>query len=194
RRTVCRLLRCVSLGASGAFAPAFAAAARAAGLPLGGAAGDLVHVTIAAAAPPAADPSEPAPLATREVDPVSPLYRNLVEAIGRAHDPAQRFLVDTYGPRFFNVRGRVLVDAPRYEPAAVLAAVEAALKASFAFERRGFGQRVTAAEVLAVMQNVPGVVAADLHQLYPYEDNQTPPDPDDEIVPELLEARPARYE
>jgi hypothetical protein len=163
-------------------------------VPLRDSAGDLVYLTVAAAAPPAADPSEPAPPATREVDPASSLYRNLVAAIGRAHDQAQRFRVDSYDSRFFNVRGRVLVDAPRYEPAAVLAGVEAALKDAFAFERRGFGQRVTAAEVLAAMQNVPGVVAADLHQLYPYEDNQTPPDPGDEIVPELLEARPARYE
>jgi predicted phage baseplate assembly protein len=192
--TVLTLDRIVSRRDYEDFARAFAGVGKAQAVPLKDAAGDLVHVTIAAAAPPAADPSEPAPLATRQVDPVSPLYRNLVAAIDQAHDAAQRFRVDTYDPRFFNVRGRVLVDAPRYEPAAVLAAVEATLKAAFAFERRGFAQRVTAAEVLAVMQNVPGVVAAYLHQLYPYQDNQTPPGPDDEIVPELLEARPARYE
>ncbi len=192
--TVLTLDRIVSRRDYEDFARAFAGVGKALAVPLKDTAGDLVHLTVAVAAPPAADPSEPAPPATREVDPASPVYRNLVAAIGRAHDPAQRFRVDSYDPRFFNVRGRVLVDAPRYEPAAVLAAVEAALKDAFAFERRGFGQRVTAAEVLAVMQNVPGVAAADLHQLYPYEDNQTPPDPDAEIVPELLEARPARYE
>jgi hypothetical protein len=122
----------------------------------------------------------------------SPLYQNLVDAIRANHDPAHRFRVNTYQPLFFNVRARVLVDAPRHEPLAVLTAVESALKHAFSFELRGFAQRATAAEVDAAIQGVPGVLAADLHQLFLYHDDQPPPDPAVEIIADVLEARPAR--
>ena len=46
------------------------------------------------------------------------------------------------------------------------AAIVAALEAEFAFPRRGFGQAVTQAEVVARIQAVDGVVAVDLEALY----------------------------
>ncbi|HKB11406.1 MAG TPA: hypothetical protein VKD69_12170, partial [Vicinamibacterales bacterium] len=48
----------------------------------------------------------------------------------------------------------------------VLAVVESALRSSFSFATRSFGQPVTLSEVFAVMQNVPGVVAVDINKLY----------------------------
>ena len=47
----------------------------------------------------------------------------------------------------------------------VAAAVTATLLDAFSFEARGFGQQVTAAEVIATIQNVAGVVAVDLDLL-----------------------------
>jgi hypothetical protein len=67
-------------------------------------------------------------------------------------------------PLTFTLAARVAVDAD-YVKDDVLAAVETALVDAFAFATRDFGQGVTASEVLAVMQNVPGVIAVDLEAL-----------------------------
>jgi hypothetical protein len=64
----------------------------------------------------------------------------------------------------FTLNARVAFD-PDLIQADVFAAVKAALAAAFAFEVRGFGQGVSASEILAEMQNVPGVVAIDLETL-----------------------------
>jgi hypothetical protein len=48
----------------------------------------------------------------------------------------------------------------------VLAEVEAALRAAFAFEARALSQPVQQSEVIAAVHRVPGVVAADLDLLY----------------------------
>lgn len=112
----------------------------------------IVHLTVAAAN---GDP----------VGPQSALFPNLVRAIDAARETAHGVCVGGYVRRQFHVSARVLVH-PRHEREVVFAAVEAALRAAFSFERRAFGQAVTAAEVLSVIQGVPGVVAADLDQLY----------------------------
>lgn len=153
----------------------------------------LVHITIAAVAPTATPDTEGArsALATNVVERSSALYTNLVEAIRGASDPAQRFRIDSYQPLFFNVKAKVLVDAA-YAPAAVLTAVETALKANFSFEQRDFGQPVTAAEVVTVIQGVPGVVATDLDHLDRYRDQELPPDPEEQIAREVLEAAQVR--
>ena len=92
------------------------------------------------------------------------LYANLVRAIDAQRDPTHRVEVATYTPRRFSLEASVQID-PRLVAADVLASVTAALGAAFAFARRGFGQPVTAAEVVTVMQGVTGVVAVDLDQL-----------------------------
>jgi hypothetical protein len=51
-------------------------------------------------------------------------------------------------------------------PDAIVGAVEAALRDAFSFRARAFGQPVALSEVLAVIQSVAGVVAADVHELY----------------------------
>jgi hypothetical protein len=150
--SVTTLGRVVSLQDYEDFARAFAGIGKAQALPLWDGERRLVHITVAAAN---GDP----------VDPQSALYRNLVQAIDAARDPAQPVLVGGYVSRSFSLSAKVLV-APRYVVTDVLTAVEAALRAAFAFCQRSFGQAVTAGEVTAVIQDTAGVVATDLDRLY----------------------------
>jgi hypothetical protein len=48
----------------------------------------------------------------------------------------------------------------------VTADLEVALREQFGFEARSFGQGVVLSEVVAAMQAVPGVVMADVDELY----------------------------
>ena len=59
----------------------------------------------------------------------------------------------------------VTVD-PAYERDAVLAGVEAALRAAYAFEARGLIEPVFLSELVAVAHTVPGVLAVDVDHLY----------------------------
>jgi predicted phage baseplate assembly protein len=110
---------------------------------------DLVHVTVASA--------------TGKVPPAETM-QNLTDAIEAGSDRAQRFITSPFALRYFTCDARLTLD-PREIAADVLAAVETHLRASFAFETRGFGQAVTAAEVIALMHDVRGVVAVDLDAL-----------------------------
>ena len=65
-------------------------------------------------------------------------------------------------PVTFTVAATITPD-PTLADADVLAAVKAALAAAFSFATRAFGQPVFASEVIATMQNVPGVVAMTLN-------------------------------
>ncbi|MEG4233978.1 putative baseplate assembly protein [Microcoleus sp. Pol11C3] len=96
----------------------------------------------------------------------SSLYTNLIAAINQARDPLQQVQVDSYDRILFNLEARLLIN-PRYQRQEVENKVLTALKTTFAFPRRQFGQNVTAAEAIATMQNVEGVIAVDLDALYP---------------------------
>jgi predicted phage baseplate assembly protein len=150
--TVLTLDRIVSLQDFEHFARAFAGIGKAQAVSLWDGETRLVHLTVAAAN------GEP-------LDPNSELSTALIKAVDAARDPAQRVRIDSFQPLFFNVAAKVLVD-PRYSVATVLADVEAALHTAFAFAKRSFGQAVTAAEVVTMIQKVPGVVATDLDRLY----------------------------
>ena len=95
----------------------------------------------------------------------SPTYKNLLSAMQMAGDPYIPLRVQTYRQAYFRMAARVKVD-PDYAQDLVLAAVEKALRDSFSFAARAFGQPVTQSEVIATMQAVPGVVAVDLYKLY----------------------------
>jgi hypothetical protein len=99
------------------------------------------------------------------IRPDSALYSNLLVALRRAGNAHLRLRLESYRPVWFRTAGKVQVD-PTYQPQAVLAAVEAALRQQFAFEARAFGQPVMLSEVLAAMHTVPGVVGVDLGSLY----------------------------
>jgi predicted phage baseplate assembly protein len=99
------------------------------------------------------------------LDPQSQLYQSLTGAISAAQASAQPFAVVSYEPLAFNLTARVAVDA-RYEPAQVEAAARATLTDAFSFAARAFGQGVESSEVIQLIQDVPGIVAVYLVELY----------------------------
>lgn len=90
---------------------------------------------------------------------------NLVASLKKAGDPFVLVAVAAYRPAFFTLAGKLKVDPDRLRDK-VVAAVEAALRDAFSFAARDFGQPVAASEVVAVIQQVPGVIAVDLDALH----------------------------
>ena len=99
------------------------------------------------------------------IDRDSAIHLRLAAAMNLARDPNQRVQLDSAAAQQFNVEAKVLIDA-RYQPEKVLPVIRDRLLTTFAFAVRQFGQGVTAAEVIAVIQSIPGVVAVDLDALY----------------------------
>jgi hypothetical protein len=98
--------------------------------------------------------------------PVSlPGREKLRAALASSGDPFVPIQVANHEAVTFRTGLRVKVDPDR-EAAAVLAAVEAALRKAFAFAVRSFGQPVTLSEVTAAAQAVRGVVAVQVAQLF----------------------------
>jgi predicted phage baseplate assembly protein len=149
--TVLTLDRIVSLADFEDFARAFAGIGKAQATWLWAGRQRLVHLTVAGAGGGAVPVN-------------SDLFRNLQAGMNAARHPQQPVEVDSYQPRRFRVVARVLVDR-QFIAADVLLAVEQAVADAFSFERRFLGQAVTASELVAVMQGVPGVVAVDLDKL-----------------------------
>jgi hypothetical protein len=107
------------------------------------------------------------------VDHTSRLFLSLSKAIAAANDPVQQFRISSYIPISFNLYASVIIDR-RYVAADVLAAVNSALTTYFSFSNRSFAQPVTAAETIATIQAVSGVIATDLNQLYRTDDPNGP--------------------
>jgi len=98
-------------------------------------------------------------------DPVSDdVVALLTGAIRAAGDPFVPLRVATYRPAWFDVSFKMKVD-PVFDKTIVTNAVIGALRASFGFGARSFGQPVSFSEVVAAIQNVSGVVAVDLDVL-----------------------------
>jgi predicted phage baseplate assembly protein len=174
--TVRTLDRIVSLQDFEDFASAFAGIGKAQAVPLWSGEARVVHITVAGAQ-------------GKPVDQTSDLHANLLAAMDKARDPTQRVRLGSYQLRLFNVAAGLLVDE-RYERSQVEAAVESALRSAFSFDRREFGQPVTSAEVLAAIQGVPGVTAADLDKLYLVTD---PAGPAQTVPATVLASRMARW-
>lgn len=133
------------------FAAAFAGIGKAQAIDLWSGEQHLVHVTIGG------EDGEPVEAG---------LFRtNFIEALDAARDPSQNVRVDTFDKLLFDLAANISVDR-RYIAMDVFAAVQSALETAFAFEQRAFGQPVTAAEVITVIQKVKGVVYVDLDSLY----------------------------
>jgi hypothetical protein len=165
--TVLTLDRIVSLQDFEDFARAFAGIGKAQAVALWQGTTRLVHITVAG-------------VDGAEVPTGSELYGNLVGAIDAQRDPVHPVEVASYEPRRFSMEASVLVD-PRLISADVLARVTEALRDAFAFTERAFGQPVTAAEVMKVMQEVEGVVAVDLNRLVP-DDPPLPPESEQPVA------------
>jgi hypothetical protein len=69
--------------------------------------------------------------------------------------------------------------------------VQSALTAAFSSANRAFAQAVSAAEVIALIQSVPGVIATNLTQLYLASD---PTGPSQTEPSAFLPSLPARWE
>ncbi len=176
--TVLTLDRIVSLDDYQSFSQAFAGVGKAQAIQVWSGETRLIHLTVAAAD-------------GESIDPTWPLYQTLVQAITLAQDPVHVFLVAGYQPLVFNLTASLLIDSPTYLASDVQSAVVDALKSEFSFANRSFAQAVSAAEVIALIQSVPGVIATNLTQLYLTSDStgpsQTEPSP---FVPSL----PARWQ
>ena len=88
----------------------------------------------------------------------------LIAALKQAGNPLVPVRVKSAPPVKFTLRARVTPAADR-DPDKVLAAVRSALQTAFAFAAREFGQGVALSEVVALMQDVPGVDAVELDEL-----------------------------
>ena len=110
---------------------------------------------------------------------------HLGEALRNYGDALLPLSVQSYIAATFTLQATIKVD-PDYDSDAVLAAVTSALRAAYAFDARDFGQSVTIDEVYAVIQNVAGVIACDVDQLYRLDPGPTMPQP----APRLLAALP----
>jgi hypothetical protein len=150
--TVLTMDRIVSLSDFEDFARVFAGIGKAQAVALRRGESQLVHLTIAAAN-------------GDEVAKTSALFGNLVKAVESSRDPGVVVAVDSYARMYFNIGASLLIDS-RHTADAVLAAASRALEETYSFTRRDFGQPVTAAEVVTVLQGVSGVIAVDLNELY----------------------------
>ncbi len=158
---VLTLERIVSLEDFEDFSRAFLGVGKAQAVSLWNGETHLVNITVGTAA-------------GKPIDPKSDLYTHLLEAIDSARDPIQPVMVAGYIPRTFSLEASVVTDS-RYVDEDVFAQARTLLLENFSFGKRAFGQPVTAAEVVAMIQAVPGVVAVDLDSLSldPVEDTQS---------------------
>jgi pimeloyl-ACP methyl ester carboxylesterase len=150
--TIRTLSRVVSLEDYADFARTFAGVGKASAHALWDGRGRIVVVTIGSAS------GDPVPAGDE-------LRRNLNTAIAAARAPLEPFRIATFQPLFFSLAAKVAID-PRLLPDIVLGAIRERLLDAFGYARRGFGQDVTAAEVVTVMHSVGGVIAVDLDALH----------------------------
>jgi predicted phage baseplate assembly protein len=121
--------------------------------------------------------------------PGSDVLDNLRQSIAGASDPSQRFIAAAYAQRYFSLAASIVVN-PRYRFDDVQANVSSALLTAFGFDARDLGQSVTAAEIVALIHTVPGVVAVDITELLPYTGDPPPANTALDAVP----AFGARYD
>jgi hypothetical protein len=176
--TVLTLDRIVSLDDYQSFTQAFAGIGKAQAVAIWSGETRIIEITVAAA-------NGSSILST------DPLYLTLVNAINLAHDPVQSFQVAGFQPLTFNLKASILIDEPTYQSSVVMANVLAALTTAFSFASRTFAQAVTAAEILTLIQAVPGVIAVDLMQLYITGDSTGPTQTE---PPPFLTSLPALFE
>ena len=96
-----------------------------------------------------------------------PVVTSLIGAIGLGSDPHVPLRVASYVPVLFTFSAAVKMDQANYPADQVLAQVWQALSTAFAFGSRQLGQGVVASEIVQLIQQVPGVIAARLEGLEP---------------------------
>lgn len=86
---------------------------------------------------------------------------SLLQAMQEASDGTVPMTLCNYVSTTFTIGATVTAD-PTLVASDVLTAVKAAIAQTFSFDARAFGQPVARSEVIATVQNVPGVVAMTL--------------------------------
>ena len=109
---------------------------------------ELIHLTVAGA--------EDAPL-----DPASDLMQNLKQALLRYGDPDLPLVLQARELTILILAANIKID-PDYQWEVVEQAARQSLLDAFSFERRELGQSALLCEVIAALQNVPGVVYVDV--------------------------------
>jgi len=145
--------RVVSLDDYESFAAAFAGVAKVRADAVWTGERRIVHLTVALAGGGVVDPGDQTVV-------------DLLAAIDAARHVEAPVVVAGFTPVTFELAAAVDVD-PRYVAADVLAAVAAAAGAAFSFDARALAQPVLESEVLAVLQDVSGVVGVVLSELHP---------------------------
>lgn len=118
------------------------------------------------------------------LEPNAPLIDNLQASADGARDRSHLMVVLPAARRFFQLAAR-LFHHPDYRAEDVELAARARLLDVFGFARRSIGQVVSAAEVIAALQTVPGVVGVDLDLLALIDDGAEP-DPSASLATVLL--------
>jgi predicted phage baseplate assembly protein len=101
----------------------------------------------------------------------STLYQNLLQAMKDSGNPLVPLMVKSYQAGLFRLVASLKID-PTYLSEKVLEQAEQKLRDTFSFASRAFGQPVHLSEVIAVLQNVAGVVAVNVTALH--RSNETP--------------------
>lgn len=95
----------------------------------------------------------------------SVLYKHLLQAIQQAAIPDVLVVVDSFQNLLFQINASIQTH-PDYIAEQVLKQSKQALYQHFSFKNRQFGQAVALSEVVHLIQNIAGVIAVDVNQLY----------------------------
>ena len=115
----------------------------------------------------------------------SDTVNNLIAALRNFGDALLPLDVKSYVAATFSLKAALKV-AGDHDPDVMSAAVTDALRSAYSFDARDFGQPVTLDEVYATIQNVDGIVAVDIAQLYRHDTGPTGAQP----APRLFAALP----
>ena len=99
------------------------------------------------------------------LSPTDQVVVNLYQAIANCGLPYIPVLIVSYVPMLFEISMQVLVNTPLYEAGVVVPQVWQSLAAAFAFGQLAPAQGVAASQIIALAQQVPGVVAVNLTAL-----------------------------
>lgn len=102
-----------------------------------------------------------APDDARLLTPDDPLVVDLTRGIEQLRDSPRPFEIAGYQAVTFELAARVLVDR-RYRLPTVEAAIVSTLQKAYSFDNSRFGQILTSAEAITLIQGVPGVVSVEL--------------------------------
>ena len=99
------------------------------------------------------------------VQPPDSTLAKLLNTLKQNGDPLVHCETKAYNQATFHLALRIKCD-PDHEGKKVLADVETALRAAFSFDARDFGQIVSRSEIIAIAQEVEGVLGVDLDRFY----------------------------